>query len=150
MTLFAYYDSPFGPVEIGHKDGSIVSIRRGCAALHHDPSPASDLANTQLQEYFAGKRKNFDFPVAMAGTPFQMAVWDHLLTIPYGEVRSYGQIAAAIGKPKACRAVGMACNRNPLWIVVPCHRVVGSNRKLTGYAGGLDMKRSLLELEQNR
>lgn len=83
-----------------------------------------------------------------AGTPFQLAVWNQLLQIPYGETRTYGQIAAAIGKPGAARAVGMACNRNPLWIAIPCHRVVGSNHALTGYAGGLDMKQALLTLEQ--
>jgi len=149
MVLYASYSSPFGTIEIGHEDGIIVAIRRSCQPLHHNPSTVSDLANMQLQEYFAGKRQAFDLPIEPRGTPFQKAVWSCLLQIPYGEVRSYGQIAAAMGKPKACRAVGMACNRNPLWIVIPCHRVVGSNNALTGYAGGLDMKQRLLALEQH-
>ena len=148
MVLYACYDSPFGPIRIGYEEESVVSIRLADGALTHTPSPVSDLANAQLQEYFTGSRKTFDFPMAPHGTPFQMAVWRALCEVPYGQVRTYGQIAAAIGNPKASRAVGMACNRNPLWIVVPCHRIVGSNRALTGYAGGLDMKRTLLDLEQ--
>lgn len=150
MVLFAYYSSPFGTVKIGHEDGYIVSIKRGGEDSPHSPSPVSEFANSQLQEYFCGARTAFDLPLAPKGTPFQLAVWDALRRIPYGEVCSYGEIAAAIGNPKACRAVGMACNRNPLWIVTPCHRVVGGDRSLTGYAGGLEMKRALLELEQNR
>ena len=102
----------------------------------------------QLQEYFEGKRTSFDLPILPKGTPFQLAVWTRLLEIPYGEVRTYGQIAAEIGNSKSSRAVGQATNRNPLWIVIPCHRVIGKNHSLTGYAGGLDMKRRLLQLEQ--
>ena len=150
MDLFACYDSPLGMIQIGHKDGQIVSIRRSNAVVPHSPSPVSELASLQLQKYFSGIRRAFDLPIAPRGTAFQIAVWNALCCIPYGEVRSYGEIAAAIGKPKASRAVGMACNRNPLWIVIPCHRVVGHNHALTGYAGGLDMKRALLELERNR
>lgn len=149
MVSFAVYDSPFGPLEIGYEGTQILSIRRGGCKTHHMPSPVSDLANAQLQEYFLGKRRRFDLPVLLKGTPFQIAVWNSLLDIPYGEVFTYGQIAAKIGKPGAARAVGQAANRNPLWIVVPCHRVVGKNRSLTGYAGGLEMKRALLELEQS-
>lgn len=150
MVLFACYDSPFGPIQIGHEDGCIISIQHRDGKHTHIPSPVSELANQQLQEYFGGRRKTFDLPISPRGTPFQMAVWKALCEVPYGEVRTYGQIAAAIGNPKASRAVGMACNRNPLWIVIPCHRVVGSNRSLTGYAGGLEMKRTLLELEKNQ
>ena len=145
---YAYYPSPFGTLQIGHKDGAVVSITRAASSFTHDSSPVSDLANIQLQEYFLGKRRSFDFPMSPEGTPFQLSVWNELRQIPYGETRTYGQIAAAVGKPGAARAVGMACNRNPLWIVVPCHRVLGSNHALTGYAGGLDMKRALLTLEQ--
>lgn len=149
MIRYAYYDCPWGTVEIGYED-AIISLRRCGSPIHaHTPSPLSDRAAKQLSEYFAGQRKVFDLPLHPLGTPFQMAVWQALLTIPYGETRSYGEIAAAIGNPKACRAVGMACNKNPIWILIPCHRVVGSNRSLTGYAGGLDMKRALLELEQS-
>ncbi|MBR3972679.1 MAG: methylated-DNA--[Oscillospiraceae bacterium] len=144
---YAYYDSPFGPIQIGYDD-AVRSIRHvDKMGNDHMPAPLSDRAAGQLEEYFKGIRREFDLPLAPAGTPFQMAVWEALREIPYGETRSYGQIAAAIGKPKASRAVGMACNRNPIWIVIPCHRVVGSTGKLTGYEGGLDMKHFLLELE---
>jgi len=148
MIRYASYGSPCGKLEIGY-DEAIVSLRRIDVSLHpHDPAPLSDLAAVQLGEYFAGHRKIFDLPLGPMGTPFQMAVWKALQDIPYGETRSYRDIAAAIGNPAACRAVGMACNKNPIWILIPCHRVVGSSRSLTGYAGGLDMKRTLLELEQ--
>lgn len=148
MVHFATYSSPFGPIEIGYEGGNLLSIRRGSCKTQHIPSDVSDLANMQLQEYFQGKRTCFDLPIFLKGTPFQLAVWNSLLEIPYGEVRTYGQIATRLGNPKASRAVGQAANRNPLWIVVPCHRVIGRNASLTGYAGGLDMKHALLELEQ--
>ena len=148
MVRSALYPSPCGMLQIGHRDEKVVSLRLGSNGCAHDPSPVSDLANAQLQDYFLGVRHHFDFPVQLEGTPFQLSVWDALRRIPYGETRTYGQIAAAVGKPNAARAVGRACNRNPLWIVIPCHRVVGSNQALTGYAGGLDMKRMLLALEQ--
>ncbi len=101
----------------------------------------------QLTEYFAGERRSFDLPLGPAGTAFQRAVWEALAAIPYGELRSYRDIARAIGRPTAVRAVGAANGRNPLPIVVPCHRVVGSDGSLTGFAGGLDIKRRLLRLE---
>ncbi|MDR1554240.1 MAG: methylated-DNA--[protein]-cysteine S-methyltransferase [Prevotellaceae bacterium] len=105
-------------------------------------------AAMQLEEYFAGKRKSFDFPINAQGSEFQKRVWTALQTIPYGELRSYKQIAEKIGNPKASRAVGMANNKNPLPIVVPCHRVIGSNGKLVGYAYGLDMKEYLINIEK--
>lgn len=148
MVQFAVYPSSFGPIIIGCEYNRIVSIRCGRSTVVHCPCAVTDLANTQLQEYFEGKRKTFDLPIELRGTPFQISVWNALLAIHYGEVRSYAQIAAAIGNPAACRAVGQAANRNPLWIVVPCHRVIGKNSGLTGYAGGLDMKQQLLELEK--
>jgi O-6-methylguanine DNA methyltransferase len=101
----------------------------------------------ELEEYFAGKRREFTFPLDLRGTDFQLACWRALLAIPYGETRSYADIARAIGRPHACRAVGMANNRNPVAIVVPCHRVIASDGTLCGYGGGLDIKRRLLELE---
>lgn len=101
----------------------------------------------ELKEYFAGKRREFSFPLDLRGTDFQVACWRALVAIPYGETRSYADIAKAVGKPKAFRAVGMANNRNPLAIVVPCHRVIASDGTLCGYGGGLDVKRKLLELE---
>ena len=110
----------------------------------------SELLNravTELQEYFAGERTSFDLPLHPKGTEFQKQVWDALRKIPYGETRSYGEIAQAIGRPKACRAVGGANNKNPIMLFIPCHRVIGSDGSLTGFAGGLDMKRRLLEME---
>jgi methylated-DNA-[protein]-cysteine S-methyltransferase len=101
----------------------------------------------ELSQYFAGKRRQFDFPLDLRGTDFQLACWNALLAIPYGETRSYADIARAVGKPNAFRAVGMANNRNPIAIVVPCHRVIAANGTLCGYGGGLDIKRQLLELE---
>ena len=101
----------------------------------------------QLAEYFAGRRKTFDLTLDFAGTEFQKKVWRALLTIPFGETRTYGQIAMQVGDPKAVRAVGAANGRNPISIVAPCHRVIGSNGKLTGFAGGLDVKAQLLRLE---
>src|ERR1700676_103809 len=101
----------------------------------------------ELEEYFAGKRREFTFPLDLRGTDFQLACWRALLAIPYGETRSYADIARAVGKPNAFRAVGMANNRNPVAIVVPCHRVIASDGTLCGYGGGLDLKRKLLELE---
>jgi methylated-DNA-[protein]-cysteine S-methyltransferase len=101
----------------------------------------------ELEEYFAGKRREFTFPLDLRGTDFQLACWRALLAIPYGETRSYAAIARAVGKPNAFRAVGMANNRNPIAIVVPCHRVIASDGTLCGYGGGLDVKRKLLELE---
>lgn len=102
----------------------------------------------QLGEYFAGQRREFDFPLAPLGTPFQQKVWKALLSIPYGETRSYKQLAVSIGNPKACRAVGLANNHNPIAIAIPCHRVVGSNGALVGYASGIDKKKMLLDLER--
>ncbi len=105
-------------------------------------------AQKQLEEYFSGKRAVFDLVLQPQGTEFQRAVWKALQEIPFGETRSYGDIAKAIGKPKAARAIGQANNRNPIAVVIPCHRVIGSNHKLTGYAGGLWRKEFLLELEK--
>jgi methylated-DNA-[protein]-cysteine S-methyltransferase len=104
-------------------------------------------AKKQLEEYFAGKRKDFDLPLQPVGTDFQQAVWMALRQIPYGHTASYADIAQAVGSPKAARATGQANNRNPIAIIVPCHRVIGRNGKLTGYAGGLDKKEFLLALE---
>jgi O-6-methylguanine DNA methyltransferase len=102
----------------------------------------------ELDEYFAGERRDFSVPLDLRGTEFQLACWHALLKIPYGETRSYKHIAQAIGHPQACRAVGMSNNRNPVAIIVPCHRVIASSGSLCGYGGGLDLKRKLLDLEQ--
>lgn len=149
MDHLACYPSPLGILEIGCHDGQITSIRFTDAADPAAfPTNLTDRAANQLLEYLHGTRKTFDFPYSFSGTAFQLSVWQALAHIPYGETRTYSQIASAIGKPNAARAVGMACNRNPLWILIPCHRVIGRNRELTGYAGGLPRKKALLALEQ--
>jgi methylated-DNA-[protein]-cysteine S-methyltransferase len=148
--IYYTYESPFGNIVI-ISDGIAVN----CIKLETQFNPTckkranaqADKAAKQLEEYFAGKRKDFDVPLLAQGTSFQRSVWSALQGIPYGETRSYGQIAQIIGNPKASRAVGMANNKNPIWIMIPCHRVIGADGTLTGYGGGLDMKKRLLELE---
>lgn len=148
MIHSACYVFPLGTLRITAEEGRILSIRRvSSSGAENRPCPVTDLAAAQLQEYFEGKRKSFDFPIAPTGTAFQQNVWGALSQIPYGQTRSYAQIACAAGHPNAARAVGQACSQNPIWVVIPCHRVTGSNHSLTGYAGGLDMKQRLLELE---
>ena len=149
MQGTAIYHAPVGELVITYQDGAVIALKRADAtALPEDaPNALTEAVCQQLNEYFAGTRTAFDFPLRLQGTPFQEKVWAALRDIPYGETRSYQQIAQAIGQPKACRAVGMANHRNPIYIVVPCHRVVGANGALTGYGGGLDMKKALLELE---
>jgi methylated-DNA-[protein]-cysteine S-methyltransferase len=111
-------------------------------------TPLEKQIKQQLDEYFAGTRTCFELPLCPQGTVFQKAVWQALSAIPYGQTRTYAQIAAQIGKPKACRAVGMANHKNPLPILIPCHRVIGADGRLTGYAGGLTIKQLLLDLER--
>ena len=127
-----------GPDGIGPENGAPVT----------DP-PAEQLER-ELTEWFAGARRDFDIPLALRGTPFQQSVWEALRAIPYGAVQSYGELAQSLGKPDAVRAVGAANGRNPVSIIVPCHRVIGANGSLTGYAGGLERKRFLLALEQGQ
>ena len=122
--------------------------RKRAAGLKKAETPLIQKAVAQIKEYFEGKRKQFNLPLVMHGTEFQMAVWQALQKIPYGETRSYKEIAVSIGRPKAVRAVGMANNRNPISIIVPCHRVIGHDGKLVGYGGGLPLKQYLLELER--
>jgi methylated-DNA-[protein]-cysteine S-methyltransferase len=119
---------------------------RAGAPWRHDPGALAP-ATRQLRAYFAGELRRFDLALAPAGSPFQLAVWSALLTVPYARTVSYGDIAALVGAPRASRAVGRANNRNPLVIVVPCHRVIGADGDLTGYGGGLPRKRALLDLE---
>lgn len=116
-------------------------------ALYENTNVLTELVFTQIKEYMRGERQDFDFPILLQGTAFQIKVWRELCKIPYGETRSYKQIAEAVGNPKACRAVGGANNKNPISIAVPCHRVIGANGNLVGYGLGLDVKRILLELE---
>lgn len=136
-------------------DGKIAGAYRErldgkCAKYSCEQRPTELLlkAERELLEYFAGERKAFDLPLHLEGTPFQLKVWNALLTIPYGETRSYKEIAQVIGNEKACRAVGMANNRNSVMILVPCHRVIGADGGLVGYGGGLALKEKLLELEK--
>jgi len=112
-------------------------------------TPLIKNAAKQLDEYFSKKRKIFELPLSLNGTEFQVKVWKALQTIPYGETWSYGELAKVVGNSKASRAVGMANNKNPIAIIIPCHRVIGADGSLTGYAGGLDIKKVLLELEEN-
>ena len=148
------HESPVGPLTL-HSDGAALT---GLEFEHPKyplaPSPLGhdrvlDAARRQLDHYFAGKLKRFDVPVAPRGTPFQQRVWAGLLNIAYGATKSYGQLAAEIGAPNAQRAVGLANGRNPVSIIIPCHRVIGANGALTGYGGGMDRKRALLDLEQS-
>ena len=141
-------ETPVGPLTLTESDGALVRIefgRGGCDEC--GPAPLLERAAQQLTEYFEGRRREFDLPLAPVGTPFQREVWESLRQIPYGRTCSYKDIACAVGRPAACRAVGMANHRNPLPIVIPCHRVVGASGALTGYAGGLDIKRKLLAVE---
>jgi O-6-methylguanine DNA methyltransferase len=149
MIRYAFYDFEFGTLKIGYTDDEIIFLKRvEQIDAENKPSELSNLAFEQVCEYFKGKRHDFDFPYKLEGTVFEKKVWNELCQIPYGETRTYKQIAMAVGNPKASRAVGMANNKNPLTIVVPCHRVIGTNGNLIGYAGGLNMKKALLELEQ--
>lgn len=154
-TLYTYIDTAFAKVLIAQTEAGITHIRFMHRPTAEPPRPdwrytdtlPGDAA-TQVQSYFAGERFVFDVPLAPEGTPFQQSVWQALLTIPYGETCSYADIATTLNKPKAVRAVGAANGRNPIPIIIPCHRVIGSNGRLTGYAGGLDTKSYLLQLEQ--
>lgn len=138
--------TPIGPLTLQTDEAAVTAIRFGAGGAQ-DASPLLDAAEAQLREYFAGARRTFDLPLAPHGTAFQQRVWMALRAIPYGETRTYGELAAAIGSPNASRAVGMANHRNPIPIIIPCHRVIGANGTLTGYAGGLEIKRKLLALE---
>ncbi len=148
---YAFYTTDIGVLEIGY-DGDVVlslgPVGRKVTELTSEPCELTDLAALQIVEYLMGKRREFDFPYELRGTPFQLAVWERLRKIPYGHTRSYKQIAAEIGNPLASRAVGMANNKNPIFIAVPCHRVIGADGALVGYGGGLGMKMKLLEIER--
>lgn len=145
---YNYYESPIGLIEIGGTAGAIlwlnfVNIQREKFESH----PVVDEAVRQIAEYFDRKRREFEIDISFAGTDFQKQVWRQLLRVPYGKVASYKKIATSVNKPKAVRAVGAANGRNPISIIVPCHRIIGSNGKLVGYGGGLWRKEWLLEHE---
>ena len=149
--IYYTYETPFGSMVIV-SDGSAINAMYLENFKYCDGKKAADsitdLAAKQLEEYFSGKRCRFDVPLRPAGTAFQQSVWQGLISIPYGETRSYKQVAQMVGSANASRAVGMANNKNPIVIFLPCHRVIGSNGSLVGYAYGLEMKRKLLEMEE--
>ena len=151
MKKLFYYDMQIGKIGIAEEDGAITDILFG-DEVHSAQTIVRETAiikaaAKQLDEYFEGQRREFDLPVLTKGTVFQTMVWNALKTIPYGEIRSYKDIAVQIGKGKACRAVGMANNRNTIPIIIPCHRVIGAKGELVGYGGGLDIKERLLKIE---
>ena len=135
-----------GLVTLEFDRGAFPPKKNKHLSWEHSPAKTKPFVR-ELTEYFAGKRREFTFPLELRGTPFQLKCWRALLAIPFGETRTYADIARAVGQPQAFRAVGMANNRNPIAIVVPCHRVIASDGTLCGYGGGLDVKRRLLELE---
>ena len=164
MVISCFYNSPIGTLKIAETDGRITTLYpyretehslRGIdlekeKAKRHNTEQHSELLNEacrQLDEYFQGKRKKFDLPLSYAGTPFQESVWKELQNIPYGETRSYEDIAVKIGNPKAVRAVGQANHRNPILLLIPCHRVIHKNGDISGFACGIETKKYLLDLE---
>lgn len=153
MKNRCHYESPVGMICMEEQDGAVTGVYIDKEYTTEDRSrdvetPVLKEARRQLSEYFLKQRKEFDLPLAPQGTEFQKKVWEALCTIPYGETRSYGEIARQIGNSKASRAVGGANNKNHIMIVIPCHRVIGANGALVGFGGGLDVKEFLLELEK--
>ena len=158
MTYVAYIDTTIGRLGIAERDQFLTHLFFGDEKTAKK-APTNSIAKwtpflreaaREIKEYLAGKRREFEIPIKLTGTDFQLSVWDALRTIPYGQTRSYRDIAEQIGNVKACRAVGMANHWNPIAIVVPCHRVIGTNGSLTGFGGGLALKRQLLELEHTK
>ena len=155
MIHYCTIDSPIGLLALAGRGWVLMHLRmvdqtyEPTAVTWVSDDRAFPDAVDQLEAYFAGQRTDFDLELSLAGSEFQRRVWEALLTIPYGETRSYGQIAEQIGAAGAARAVGLANGHNPIAIIVPCHRVIGASGSLTGYGGGLDRKRSLLEMEKN-
>ena len=154
MVNVLMHDSPVGPLTLVSDGERLVGLYFAGWSPPAGALRASDDLLTatarQLDAYFGGRLRRFDVPLGLAGTPFQQRVWSALRDIPFGETRSYGQLADAIGKPSAMRAVGAANGRNPISIVVPCHRVIGADGSLTGFGGGIERKKFLLALEQAR
>ena len=151
---YCYLDTPIGELLLAGDERGLSMIGFPEGSMRREPAPdwvfnekPLTAARAQLTEYFAGSRKVFDLPLNLDGTEFQLAVLEELLNVPYGETASYGDIAKRIGRPKAVRAVGAANGRNPIPIVVPCHRIIGKTGDLTGFGGGLDTKEALLRLE---
>ena len=158
MQYINRFPSPLGEMILASDGESLTGLwflgQKYAPPLSTDPEqadlPVFAQARAWLTAYFQGQDPGPTPPLAPAGTPFQQEVWRALCAIPYGQTRSYGQLAAALGRPSAARAVGGACRRNPIWLMIPCHRVVGASGSLTGYAGGLERKKALLALEQGQ
>ncbi|MGC9495794.1 methylated-DNA--[protein]-cysteine S-methyltransferase [Streptomyces sp. WG7] len=155
MKQHTVIDSPYGALTLVAEDGALCGLYM-TDQRHRPPEETFGAADDgpfaeaeeQLTAYFAGELKDFTLDLRLNGTPFQRTVWDQLRRIPYGETRTYGELAAALGTPNASRAVGLANGRNPIGIIVPCHRVIGASGSLTGYGGGLERKRRLLDFER--
>lgn len=148
MSSYDYLETTLGLMEIICEDKSLVGLKLVSEKTHSDSeNKISKKVKSQIKEYLNGSRKTFNIPIKLTGTDFQKKVYEETLKIPYGSTKTYGEIANSIGNPKSMRAVGMALGNNPIWIIVPCHRVIGKNNKLTGFAGGIDKKLSLLKLE---
>ncbi len=159
QLVYMYMDSPVGALKLVAHDHALVAVMwdnedhkrvRLAELVENQQHPMLHQVKQQLQEYFEGQRQQFDLPLDFQGTAFQQQVWQALLQIPYGETRSYKQIAVQLGNEKAVRAVGAANGKNPISIIAPCHRVIGSGGALVGFAGGLDKKQILLSLEQKK
>lgn len=154
--MLGYMKSPIGLLKITASDTAVTAVERIISAEEGQvemedktiENPFIRQCREELQEYFTGRRHSFDVPLAPSGTSFQQCVWNALCQIPYGQTRTYGEIAKMAGNPKASRAVGMANHRNPILILIPCHRVIGADGSLTGYAAGLEIKKYLLQLEK--
>ena len=151
MEKIFFYDTPVGKLIIGEENGSITRVTwtQLPQSYLQEETELILRCKQQLDEYFAGRRKAFDLPLAPKGTEFQKKVWSALQEIPYGELRTYQDIAIAVGRPKGCQAVGGANGKNPIAILIPCHRVIGKDGSMTGYSGGLAQKEKLLRLEKN-
>lgn len=148
--ITCYYQTKIGRIKIAQEGDAIVEINVTDSEKESEKeTPLIKKTIKELEEYFEGKRKTFDIPVSIKGTEFQEKVWKALLKIPYGETKSYEDIAKMVGCPKGARAVGMANHNNKIIIIIPCHRVIGKNGKLVGYAGGLPVKEKLLQIESN-
>jgi methylated-DNA-[protein]-cysteine S-methyltransferase len=148
MTFSTQFSSTVGPLTLEGDEQVLTRVGFGAATAPQGDAAAVASAAIQLEQYFAGERTEFELEVELGGTPFERRVWDEVRAIPFAEVATYAEIARRIGRPGASRAVGRANARNPVAVIVPCHRVVGSDGSLTGYAGGLEMKRALLDLER--
>jgi methylated-DNA-[protein]-cysteine S-methyltransferase len=147
MTFSTQLSTPVGPLTLEGDDNFLTRLGFGSPDSPQGDARAVGAAAIQLEQYFAGERTEFDLDVDLQGTPFERRVWAEVRAIPFGETATYAEIARRVGSPSACRAVGRANGRNPIAVIVPCHRVVGSDGSLTGYAGGIEMKRALLDLE---